>query len=111
MIHKNREVCNKIKYFVKEKHDDADYGYTDADYNDSLSLSLSLYIYIKTISDNSFSLVKPLFLFYMVILIRSAFEDDDRHYPQAFLEIALSDEEKSKCFVNIINAFFFLKLL
>ena len=47
MIHKNREVCNKIKYFVKEKHDDADYGYTDADYNDSVSLSLSIYIYIS----------------------------------------------------------------
>ena len=69
MIQKNRGVYNKIKYFIKQKHDDADYGYSDADYNDSVSLS----IYIKTISDNSLSLGKPLFLFYMVILIRSAF--------------------------------------
>ena len=42
--------------------------------------------------------------------IITAFEDDDRYYPEAFLAFssALLDEENSKCFINIINALLYL---
>lgn len=61
----------------------------------------SKYIKIKINSDIYVLLNGTLFISDVVILIRSAFEDDGTYYSQIFLEEALYVKEKYKIFKNI----------
>ena len=61
----------------------------------------SKYIKITINSDIYVLLNGTLFISDVVILIRSAFEDDGTYYSQIFLEEALYVKEKYKIFKNI----------
>ena len=91
---KNKEIWNKIKYFIKHK----DGG--GADYEDNYYMKIK----ISSIDD------LLLFLSDVMILIRSVFEVDGAYYLQAFLEEAFYDEEKSDSFKSSKKTFIdFLK--
>ena len=79
---KYKEVQNKIQFFIKQKDDDN----SDFDGNN--------YMKIKINSNDYLSLNRLLFLFDVVTLIRSVFEDDSTYYSQLFLKKIFYDEEK-----------------
>ena len=76
LIKKYNDVFNGIRDKIKEINSD------ECDYEKD-------YMKIKFNSDDDLPLKKPLKFHLMTLTIRSAFEEDGKHYPQVFLDDTL----------------------
>ena len=73
MIKQYRKIWGEIKYLIKQKDNDSDYDDNE-------------HIRIKINSNDALHLNRSLIMFYVVIFIKSVFEDGGSYYTQVFLE-------------------------
>ena len=76
-LEKYKKLWNEIKYHIQTRHADKS-GEYDKDY-----------MKIKFNSDENLPLNKILKLHMLTIIVRSAFEEDGKYYPQVFLDECL----------------------